>query len=284
MTSEQQGADAELRAPAKVSRAGRDLPAAIAVGVGLVLLVTASLALYKHAFVAVVAVTMALGIDELRRALATSGIVMSAWPVQLGSLATLLSAYIVGPDGMVVAVALTVLMTAMWRLRSGARGYVRDVTAGVFTTIYVPFLAGFVLLMLRTADGQWQVATFILVTIASDIGGYASGVLFGRHPMAPTISPKKSWEGFAGSAVACGVVGWLTVVYLLEGPWWAGVLLGAITVVTATLGDLTESVIKRDLGIKDMSHMLPGHGGLMDRLDSLLATVPFAWMVMHFIV
>jgi phosphatidate cytidylyltransferase len=284
MTSEQPGADADLPAPAKVSRAGRDLPAAIAVGVGLVLLIAASLALYKHAFVAVVAVTMALGIDELRRALATSGIAMPAVPVQLGSLATLLSAYIVGTDGMVVAVALTVLMTAMWRLRSGSRGYVRDVTAGVFTTIYVPFLAGFVLLMLRTGDGQWQVATFILVTIASDIGGYASGVLFGRHPMAPTISPKKSWEGFAGSAIACGVVGWLTVVYFLDGPWWAGVLLGAITVVTATLGDLTESVIKRDLGIKDMSHMLPGHGGLMDRLDSLLATVPFAWMVMHFIV
>ena len=284
MTSEQQGADAELPAPPKASRAGRDLPAAIAVGVGLVLLIAASLALYKHAFVAVVVVTMALGIDELRRALATSGIAMPAVPVQVGSLATLLAAYILGSDGMVVAVALTVLMTAMWRLRIGSQGYVRDVTAGVFTTIYVPSLAGFVLLMLRSGDGQWQVATFILVTIASDIGGYASGVLFGRHPMAPTISPKKSWEGFAGSAVACGVVGWLTVVYFLEGPWWAGVLLGAITVVTATLGDLTESVIKRDLGIKDMSHMLPGHGGLMDRLDSLLATVPFAWMVMHFIV
>ncbi|MGH3356244.1 MAG: phosphatidate cytidylyltransferase, partial [Nocardioidaceae bacterium] len=108
--------------------------------------------------------------------------------------------------------------------------------------------------------------------------------LFGRHPLAPSISPKKSWEGFAGSTVACGVAGWLTVVYLLDGPWWAGVLLGAATVVAATLGDLTESLIKRDLGVKDMSQLLPGHGGLMDRLDSLLATVPFAWMVMHFLV
>jgi phosphatidate cytidylyltransferase len=283
MTSEQQGADAGAPA-SKVSRAGRDLPAAIAVGVGLVAVVAASLALFKPAFVPVVVLAMALGIGELKTALATSGIALPAAPVQLGSVAMLLSAYLVGPDAMVVAVALTVLMTALWRLRAGARGYVRDVTAGVFTTIYVPFLACFVLLMLRTDDGQWQVATFIFVTIASDIGGYAAGVLFGRHPMAPTISPKKSWEGFTGSALACGVVGWLTVVYFLDGPWWAGVLLGAITVVTATLGDLTESVIKRDLGIKDMSRLLPGHGGLMDRLDSLLATVPFAWMVMHFIV
>jgi phosphatidate cytidylyltransferase len=277
------GADADSPAP-KVSRAGRNLPAAIAVGVALVVMIAASLVLLKQTFVVIVVVAMALGIDELRRALTTVGVAMPALPVQLGSLAILLAAYLGGPDAMVVAVALTVLLTALWRLRGGAPGYVRDVTSGVFTAIYVPFLASFVLLMLRADDGQWQVATFILVTIASDIGGYAAGVLFGRHPMAPTISPKKSWEGFAGSALTCGAAGWLSVVYFLDGVWWAGVLLGAITVVTATLGDLTESVIKRDLGIKDMGQTLPGHGGLMDRLDSLLATVPFAWMVMHFIV
>jgi phosphatidate cytidylyltransferase len=283
MTAERHGAAAEQPAP-PVSRAGRNLPAAIAVGVGLVAMIAASLLLLKQTFVVIVVVAMALGIDELRKALAAGGIAMPAVPVQAGSVAMLLAAYVEGADAMVVAVALTVLLTALWRLRRGAPGYVRDVTAGVFTTIYVPFLACFVLLMLRADDGHWQVATFILVTIASDIGGYASGVLLGRHPMAPMISPKKSWEGFAGSALTCAVVGWLTVVYLLGGPWWAGVLLGAITVVTATLGDLTESVIKRDLGIKDMSQLLPGHGGLMDRLDSLLATVPFAWMVMYFVV
>jgi phosphatidate cytidylyltransferase len=277
------GADADSPAP-KVSRAGRNLPAAIAVGVGLVVMIAASLVLLKQSFVVVVVVAMALGIDELRKALTTVGVAMPALPVQLGSLAILLAAYLAGPDAMVVAVALTVLLIALWRLRGGAPGYVRDVTSGVFTAIYVPFLASFVLLMLRADDGQWQVATFILVTIASDIGGYAAGVLFGKHPMAPLISPKKSWEGFAGSALTCAAAGWLSVVYFLDGVWWAGVLLGAITVVTATLGDLTESVIKRDLGIKDMGQTLPGHGGLMDRLDSLLATVPFAWMVMHFIV
>jgi phosphatidate cytidylyltransferase len=283
MTAERHGASADAPAP-KVSRAGRNLPAAIAVGVGLVVMIAASLWFLKQSFVVIVAAAMALGIDELRKAFHTVGIAIPVWPVQLGSLAILVSAYLLGPDAMVVAVALTVLLAALWRLRGGAPGYVRDVTAGVFTAIYVPFLASFVLLMLRADDGHLQVATFVLVTIASDIGGYASGVLFGRHPMAPTISPKKSWEGFAGSTLTCVLAGWLGVVYLLDGSWWAGVLLGAITVVTATLGDLTESVIKRDLGIKDMSQLLPGHGGLMDRLDSLLATVPFAWMVMHFIV
>jgi phosphatidate cytidylyltransferase len=125
-----------------------------------------------------------------------------------------------------------------------------------------------------------RVVAFILVTVASDVGGYAVGVLFGRHPMAPLISPKKSWEGFAGSVALCLVTGWASVVYLLHGQWWAGLLLGAVAVVFATSGDLIESLVKRDLGIKDMSSVVPGHGGLMDRLDSLLATVVPVWLVL----
>jgi phosphatidate cytidylyltransferase len=163
-------------------------------------------------------------------------------------------------------------------------GFVRDTTAGVFTAVYVPFLAGFVVLLLKPDDGPLRVLTFILVTIASDIGGYFVGVLAGKHPMAPVISPKKSWEGFAGSAVFCVAAGWASVVYLLDGDWWVGVLLGLVAVVMATLGDLSESVIKRDLGIKDMSAIIPGHGGLMDRLDSLLATVAPTWLLLFYLV
>ena len=120
----------------------------------------------------------------------------------------------------------------------------------------------------------------MLVTFASDIGGYVVGSVFGKHPMAPSISPKKSWEGFAGSAVGCVVTGTLCVVLLLDGEWWVGLVLGAVAVVAASLGDLAESLIKRDLGIKDMSNILPGHGGVMDRLDSLLATVSVVWLVL----
>ena len=163
----------------------------------------------------------------------------------------------------------------------------------MFTLIYVPFLGSFVALLLSEGgrsgggidnDGVQAILAFILVTIASDIGGYIAGVLFGKHPMAPVISPKKSWEGFAGSMVATVGMGVLLVTVLLEGEWWVGVILGLIAVVMATLGDLCESVIKRDLGIKDMSQVIPGHGGLMDRLDSLLATIAPIWLLLHYLV
>jgi phosphatidate cytidylyltransferase len=184
----------------------------------------------------------------------------------------------------VTATAVTGLVTMLWLLRRGVDGFVRDSTASNFTLFYVPFLGSFVALLLAEGSGAQAIVTFIVVTIASDIGGYAVGVLAGKHPMAPVISPKKSWEGFAGSAVSCVLAGWLTVVYLLHGAWWVGVLLGAVAVVAATLGDLCESVIKRDLGIKDMSQIVPGHGGLMDRLDSLLATAAPVWLVLHYLV
>jgi phosphatidate cytidylyltransferase len=192
-------------------------------------------------------------------------------------------AYYGGPDVLIVVMAGTVLTCILWRMPRGQDGFVRDVTAVVFCIVYLPFLASFVALLLAADDGVERVLTFIFVTIASDIGGYCVGVLIGRHPMAPVISPKKSWEGFAGSAVCCMAAGVACIVWLLDDEWWVGIVLGAVVVVAATLGDLAESLIKRDLGIKDMSNILPGHGGIMDRLDSLLATVSVAWLVMHFL-
>ena len=266
------------------SRAGRDLPAAIGVGVVLLGLVAGSLYVEKSLFLIVVGAALLLAVWELRGALATNGTAVPLVPVAGGGLVMLVMGYFVGSTAVAAALAGTVLLTALWRLVSGAEGFVRDLTASVFVTIYVPFLMAFVMLMLRPDDGALRVVTFILVTVASDTGGYFVGILLGKHPMAPRISPKKSWEGFAGSAVSCALAGWLTVAYLLDGRWWVGVLLGLVTVVTATLGDLVESLLKRDLGIKDMSNVLPGHGGIMDRLDSLLATVPFAWAIMYWLV
>lgn len=271
-------------APAPTGRAGRNLPAAIASGVVLLALIGGSLYFWKPAFVGVVVAAILLGVWELRQALAEKGVQLPFAPLVAGSLVMLVGAYVGGAPALVTALAVTALGSMLWRLRGGVDGFVRDATAGVFTAVYVPFLAGFVLLLLRHEDGSLRVLTFVLVTIASDIGGYFVGVLAGRHPMAPVISPKKSWEGFAGSAVFCVVVGWACVVYLLDGPWWVGVLLGLVTVVMATLGDLSESVIKRDLGIKDMSAIIPGHGGLMDRLDSLLATVAPTWLLLFYLV
>ena len=243
-----------------------------------------SLLLWKSAFMLIVVAAVVVAVWELGHAFATGEVRITREPVMAGGVVMVLAAYFFGAPVLVTATAVTALGCMLWRLRGGVAGYVMDMTASVFTIVYVPFLGAFVALLLREDDGVLAVVTFILVTIASDIGGYAVGVLFGKHPMAPVISPKKSWEGFAGSAVSCVLVGWLTVDLLLDGAWWVGVVLGLIAVVMATLGDLCESVIKRDLGIKDMSQIIPGHGGLMDRLDSLLATAAPTWLLLHYLV
>jgi phosphatidate cytidylyltransferase len=212
----------------------------------------------------------------------------------VGGVVMVVVAYFWGAPALVTATAVTALVVMLWLLRRGVDGFVQNASASVFTLVYVPFLGSFVALMLAEGgdqleanhfdDGVRGIIAFILVTIASDIGGYVAGVLFGRHPMAPVISPKKSWEGFAGSALTCVGVGIALVVWLLDGHWWVGVALGLIAVVMATLGDLVESVMKRDLGIKDMSHIIPGHGGLMDRIDSILATIAPVWLLLHYLV
>ena len=271
-------------APPSTSRAGRNLWAAIASGVVLGVAVIVSLVFWKPAFMLIVVAAVLVAVWELAQAFATGNIRITREPVMAGGVVMVLAAFLFGAPALVTATAVTALVCMLWRLRGGVTGYVMDATAAVFTLVYVPFLGGFVALLLREDGGALAVVTFILVTIASDIGGYAVGVIAGRHPMAPVISPKKSWEGFAGSAVSCVVAGWLAVRYLLDGPWWVGVLLGLIAVVMATLGDLCESVIKRDLGIKDMSQIVPGHGGLMDRLDSLLATAAPTWLLLHYLV
>ena len=274
-------------------RAGRNLPAAITSAMVLLALIVGSLAFWKTAFMFVVAAAVVVAVWELHRGFLAKGIDLPEQPLMLGGVVMVVVAYFYGAPALVTATAVTALVIMLWLLRRGVNGYVMNSTASVFSLIYVPFLGSFVALMLaeggatdfeRWDDGVKGVITFILVTIASDIGGYVAGVLFGKHPMAPVISPKKSWEGFAGSLVFCVVVGWVLVVYLLDGDWWVGVLLGLIAVVMATLGDLCESVMKRDLGIKDMSQVIPGHGGLMDRLDSLLATIAPIWLLLHYAV
>jgi phosphatidate cytidylyltransferase len=277
-------------------RAGRDLPAAIGSAVVLVGLILLSLFFWKTAFMAIVAVAVVVAVWELQRGLSAKDIDIPEQPLMLGSAVMVVVAYFWGAPALVTATAVSALVIMLWLLRRGVDGYVQNATASVFTLIYVPFLASFVALLLAEGGttpgfgfdfddlGMRGVITFIAITVASDVGGYIAGVLFGRHPMAPVISPKKSWEGFAGSLLACVGVGVWLVTAFLGGDWWVGVLLGLIAVVMATLGDLCESVMKRDLGIKDMSQIIPGHGGLMDRLDSLLATVAPIWLLLHYLV
>lgn len=264
-------------------RAGRDLPAAIAVSLGLGVAIVGSLVVYKPLFLVVVAAAIGVALWELSSALAARGTSTPLALMVVGSTAMLVGAYYGGTRVLVVVFAVSALVTTVWRMSRGQDGFVRDVTATVFCLVYAPFFAGFVALMLAAGDGVGRVVTFVVVTIASDIGGYAVGVVLGRHPMAPSISPKKTWEGFAGSVVGCAVAGVVCVLTLLDGPWWVGLVLGAVVAAAATLGDLLESLIKRDLGVKDMSSVLPGHGGMTDRLDSLLASASVVWLVLTFV-
>ena len=270
----------ELPVSPPPGRAGRNLAAAIAVGVGLGAVILVSLLVWRPAFLGVVLVAVLVGIVELSRALQVGGFRPPLPPLLIGAAAMIALAWLRGPTGLVVAFLVTVLAVLLWRLADGPENYFPDAASGVLVALYVPLLAGFAVLLLGPGDGATRVIAFVATVVANDVGGYAVGVLAGKHPMAPSISPKKSWEGMAGSVGTCMVVATAILVPALGVPWWGGLVFGAAIAVTATIGDLGESLIKRDLRIKDMGALLPGHGGLMDRLDSLLPCAAVSWLLL----
>jgi len=266
----------------KKSRAGRNLPAAIASGAILGAIVLLSLFTVKWTFAVVVIAALLIAVFEFVKAFGQRGILVARLPLVAFTVAIPVVAYVWGISAQVTAMGVAMLALLFWRIRRGAYGYVRDVTASAFVIAYLPFMAGFLMLTLAADNGPQRVVAFILLTMGNDIGGYAAGVLFGRHPIAANLSPKKSWEGFAGSILTQALVGAAVFTWLLQAPWWQGVIAGVILTVTATAGDFAESAIKRDLGIKDMGSLLPGHGGMMDRLDSLLPNAFASWVIFTF--
>jgi phosphatidate cytidylyltransferase len=268
----------------KPSRTGRNLPVAAAVAVVLGGLVLITLFTLKATFLAYVGLVVALALWELRQALLERGISLPLIPIVAGGAAMFTLAYWYGAQAALAALAVTVVVLMAWRLPGGSAGYLRDLTASVFTLAYLPLMGVFVALMLSTPDGARRTLVFVLLTICSDVGGYFAGILVGRHPMAPAISPKKTWEGLAGSVVACVAAGAIALPTLLHGHVWQGLILGGAAVAAATLGDLVESMIKRDLEIKDMGSVFPGHGGALDRIDSLLVMAPVAWLLLKLFV
>jgi phosphatidate cytidylyltransferase len=266
--------------PKRRRGAGRNLPAAIAVGLGLGGLVVALLFTYRFGFVVLLVVCVSVAVWEIVRAVGRVEARPPLVPLLAGVLAMDLLAWFGGAGALAVAFLLTALACLVWRLAEGPVGYLRDTSTAVLIALYVPFLAGFAVLLALPDDGLRRVVAFIATVVCSDVGGYAAGATLGRHPMAPTVSPAKSWEGFAGSTLACTVGGVAFLGLYFHLPWWQGALFGLAIVVTATLGDLGESMIKRDLGIKDMGALLPGHGGLMDRLDSLLPAAAVSWLLL----
>ncbi|MCJ1706668.1 phosphatidate cytidylyltransferase [Microbacterium sp. VKM Ac-2923] len=268
-------------------RTGRDLIVATVIGVGIGAVLVASLIFVKWLFVFFAGAAMVLGVLEFSRALQVAGRRVDVVPqLVMGSL-LLLSGFFLGPWVHWIAALVAVVVVIVWRLTAQmftADGrapidVIGDVLVAGFVQLYVPFLTSMAVVLLAQLRGEWWVLAFIILAVAADTGAYVSGLTFGRggrHPMAPRISPKKTWEGFAGACVAALVAGALLAVFMLQVPWWAGLIFGAVVLATATVGDLGESMVKRDLGIKDMSSWLPGHGGVLDRLDSILPSATAA--------
>ena len=271
---------AEGPKPAGPAKSGRNLPVAAAVGAVLGGLVIATLFTVKATFLIFMGAAIAGALWEITRALRGAGISVPAIPIAAAGLGMWLSEYWWSSKAVLAFAALGVVAILAVRLIRGPDGYLRDVSAGVFVLGYLPFPALFVVAMLAAPDGARRVLIFVVLTVCVDIGGYFAGSTLGRHPMAQIISPSKTWEGLGGSVLACLVAGAIMVPLLLHGHVWQGLLTGAATGVAAVLGDLAESAIKRDLKIKDMGSILPGHGGVMDRLDSLLIAAPVAWLLL----
>ncbi|MDA4893784.1 MULTISPECIES: phosphatidate cytidylyltransferase [Microbacterium] len=273
-------------------RTGRDLVVAILIGLLIGGALLASLVFVKWAFVIFAVAAALLAIGELVLALRTGGRRVDLWPQLVVGAALVTAGYFADPWLCWVMLFVAVFVVVVWRLvgqmaaRDG-RTYgdvLTDAVSAGFIQIYIPFLAATALMLLREERGEWWVLSFIIVVVVADTAAYASGLLFGRggrHPMAPRVSPKKTWEGFAGAVAGSLLAGALLGVFLLGLPWWAGLIIGAALVASATLGDLAESMLKRDLGIKDMSSWLPGHGGLLDRLDSILPSAVVALALFH---
>jgi phosphatidate cytidylyltransferase len=269
------------------ARAGRNLPKAIFFGLVLGFALLFSLIVVKEVFMLFAGAIVAFTVYELASALRFAGRDIPRIPLVIAAVGMIPAAFYGGAGGLWWAFIAAVLLVSLWRvvegirpsMRTGGRSLATDLAAGVFVLAYVPLLAGFSVVMSSQPGGEWWVLAYLIIVIAIDTGAYAAGVLFGKHPMAPKISPKKTWEGFAGSVVAATIAGVLLAIFMIGTSGWVGLVLALALVGAATLGDLTESLIKRDLGIKDISTWLPGHGGFLDRLDSMLPSTVVAYLV-----
>lgn len=261
-------------------RAGRNLPAAIGVGVGLAAIALIALFWSRMSFVILVAVAVVLALWELAGAFARKNREIVLPLVWVGGVGMVVSAHFLGLEAVLGALTLTVFAVAVWKLIDGSTPQTMlDIMVTTFALIYIPLLASFIVLILNSPHGQLAVVIWILMAVMNDTGGWLFGITWGKHPMAPKISPKKSWEGFIGSFVF-SLGGGIGGMIALGGAWWWGIPLAILTTIAATVGDLVESLIKRDVGLKDMSNLLPGHGGLMDRFDSLLMIAPIVYFVL----
>lgn len=269
------------------ARVGRNLLMAIVIGVAAGGIMLVSLIFFKVLFVALAAAVVAFASLELRKAFEQTGRRVPPTPTVISAVAMQPAAFFLHDVSRWLVVLLGILFVALWRVfeqlaesrRTDLPTLIRDIASGTLIQVYVPFLASFAVLLVAQPNGEWWALAFLVLVICVDVGAYASGLSFGKHKMAPVISPNKTWEGFAGAAVVAVIAGVLLAIFMLQVPWWVGVILGLLLLGSATVGDLAESLIKRDIGVKDMSSWLPGHGGFLDRLDSILPSAVIAYVV-----
>jgi phosphatidate cytidylyltransferase len=263
------------------AKAGRKLLPSIIVGLSLIALVWLTLAYARVLFALLVAIAVSLGIREITRAFSAAGTHISMRSLVLATCGLTYAAWVDGVEGLAVATAIALPILLVLRLRKGPHDFVKSATATTLALVYLPFLAGFLVLLGRPDDGLARVMTFVVLVGCNDTFGYLVGVLIGRHPLVPSISPKKTWEGLIGSIIFASIGGALSFNYILDIQWWIGALVALMIVVTATSGDLIESAMKRDLSLKDMGTLLPGHGGMLDRLDSVLLSAPALYLALE---
>ncbi|ROP60553.1 phosphatidate cytidylyltransferase [Curtobacterium sp. PhB115] len=283
----QRKADFGARNEALTARTGRNLPAAIGIALAFAVVMLGTLLIWTPSFMVVAAFLLGVGVYELTSAMRFAGRDVPRIPSVAVAIAIVPAAFLYGQIAALFTLLGGIVLIILWRLvevavtrpKPPAGNVARDLTNGLFVQAYISLLGACVVLLSAQPQGNLWVIAFILVVVAVDTGAYATGLNLGKHPMAPRISPKKTWEGFAGSVAASIVVGILVTWLMLGLPWWTGVVLGVLISGSATLGDLTESMIKRDLGIKDISSFLPGHGGLLDRIDSILPSAAVAYVL-----
>jgi phosphatidate cytidylyltransferase len=258
-------------------RAGRKLFPSIAVGLALLAIIFSTMAYVPTLFAIFVGSAILIALHELTNALKLQGIAINYLQLSISTAAILTATWIGGLPGLAVSVSVALIANLFFALLQGTEGFVENATSRAFTLLYPGFIAGFIFLLAHSGDGFSYIATLVIVVGCNDTFAYVFGVLLGKHPLAPKISPKKTWEGFIGGLIFTAAGSALAFYYLLEHHPVIGALAGIAGVIAATIGDLVESAIKRDLSIKDMGTLLPGHGGMLDRLDSVLITAPVLW-------
>ncbi|MDD7465332.1 MAG: phosphatidate cytidylyltransferase [Actinomycetaceae bacterium] len=261
------------------SKSGRDMPAAVVTALVLVAIVAVSVAFHPIWFVVLAVVGFAIGLWEAAGAFIVRDIHAPVTPMILGVLLMAIATYSEGIAAGFLTFCFSALFVMAWAIFSRRQPAVMNALAGVFALGWIGMSGMFAVAMTALPNAAWCIVTLVLLPAASDTGGLALGVVLGKHPIAPSISPKKSWEGFAGSVLFSFIAAWLFIRLALGLNWWWVLTFTLITPVLATVGDFAESLLKRDMKIKDMGTIFPGHGGMLDRIDAVLFCAPSFYLL-----